>query len=300
MRKVKVSVEVEFEVVDAVALEQTALDAVDATDFTGGDAERGEERERVRTGPAAAAEWLLDPFLMTEALPGVESSESSHSAVELEESGMPARLTPDFATLFAVCNCGKEACDERAGFQLTPRTAFALWSSAVVCADSAYDDVEQHGDEPVQAAGDWALFDEYPRITHNQNGVWRRQAARAFDDLASDLDSGDWPRPTCIGEEMALHHVLRFLEEGGLELMVSPDEMCILPEHADDLDWEACRDGLFQDSDVLLLFDHEHDGMEDPAAEENLKIGMGDYRSGAWFDTFGNMSPRDGRRPFRR
>ena len=74
---------------------------------------------------------------------------------------------------------------------------------------------------------------------------------------------------------MALQHVLRRLEDGGLELMVSPDEMSALPEHAHDLDWEACRDGLVQDSDVLLLFDHEQDGMEDPTAEENLKIGMG-------------------------
>lgn len=299
MRKVRVNVDVEFEVVDAAALEQAALDAVDAADFTG-DAERSEERERIRTGPAAAAVWLLDPFLMTEALPGVESRESSHFAIELDESGMSAGLTPDFATLFPVCRCGDESCDECAAFQLTPRTALALWSTVTVASDSAYDDVEQHGDEPVQSTGDWDLFDQYPRITHSQNAVWRRQAARAFDDLAYDLSSGDWPRPTCIGEEMALQHALRFLEDGGLELMVSADELSALPDHPDDLIWEACREGLCQDSDVLLLFDDEHDGVEDPASEENRKIGMGDYRPGAWFGTFGGMSSRDGRRPFRR
>ena len=97
-----------------------------------------------------------------------------------------------------------------------------------------------------------------------------------------------------------MQYVLRFLEDGGLELMVAPDAMSALPDHPGDLVWEACREGLCQDSDVLLLFDDEHDGVENPAAEENRKIGMGDYRPVAWFDTFGNMSVRDGRRPFRR
>lgn len=300
MRKVKVSVEVEFDIVDAAALEQAALAVVDAAEFVGGEAERGEERERVRTGPAAAVECLLDPSALVEDLPGVEPSESTHSAIDLDDEGRPTGTTPDFPSLFPVCGCGEESCDSCGGFQLTPRTALALWSTAVVSSDSAYDDVEQHGDEPMQSTGDWALFDEYPRITHGQNAVWRRQAARAFDDLAADLSDGDWPRPTCIGEEMALQHVLHVLEDGGLELMVSSDDMGALPQHPDDLVWEACREGLCQDSDILLLFDDEHDGVEDPASEENRTIGMGDYRPGAWFDTFGGMSSRDGRRPFRR
>ncbi len=182
---------------------------------------------------------------------------------------------------------------------MTPRTALALWSIAVSRADSAYDDVEQHGDEQVQPTGDWVVFDEYPRITWNQNAVWRRQAARAFDDLAEDLSGGDWPRPTCAGEEMALHHVLDFAEAGVLEC-VSQEKMAALPEHPDDLDWEACRDVLFQDRDILSLLDPQHDGLEDPAAQENQLIGMGDYRPASWFDTFQNMQARDGRRPFRR
>jgi len=38
-----------------------------------------------------------------------------------------------------------------------------------------------------------------------QDAVWRRQAARACDDLTDDIAAGRWPRPTCPGEEMALH-----------------------------------------------------------------------------------------------
>ena len=82
--------------------------------------------------------------------------------------------------------------------------------------------------------------------------------------------------------------------------VVPQAELAALPEHPDDLDWETCRDALFQDSDILSLFDPEHDGIEDPAAQGNQLIGMGDYRPPAWFETFLNMQPRDGRRPFRR
>jgi hypothetical protein len=129
--------------------------------------------------------------------------------------------------------------------------------------------------------------------------LWRRQAARAFDDLAGDLRGGDVPRPTYAGEEMALHRVLAFLDGGALEF-VPPDKIAELPDHPDDYDWEACRDGLFQDSDILSLFDPRLDGLEDPDADGNQVIGMGDYRPVAWFDTFDNMQPCDGRRPFRR
>jgi hypothetical protein len=198
-----------------------------------------------------------------------------------------------------VCSCGEDSCASCTTFQLTPRTAFALWTIAQVRADSAYDDVERNGDERVQPTSDWDVFDSYPRITWGQNAVWRRQAARAFDDLASDLSHGDWPRPVCAGEEMALHHMLDFADDGVPEV-VPQAELAALPEHPDDLDWETCRDALFQDSDILSLFDPEHDGIEDPAAQGNQLIGMGDYRPAAWFETFLNMQPRDGRRPFRR
>ena len=76
--------------------------------------------------------------------------------------------------------------------------------------------------------------------------------------------------------------MLDFAEDGVPEV-VPQAELAALPEHPDDLDWETCRDALFQDSDILSLFDPEHDGIEDPAAQGNQLIGMGDYRPAAWF-----------------
>jgi hypothetical protein len=60
--------------------------------------------------------------------------------------------------------------------------------------------------------------------------------------------------------------------------------------------WEV----LFQDHDILDLFDPERDGIEDPDSETNQQIAMGGYRPAVWFRTFDNMTLRDGRRLFRR
>lgn len=207
---------------------------------------------------------------------------------------------PKFDALFASCSCGREGCDECAGFQLTPRTAARLWVALNFLADQAYDDVEEHGDEPVRDPRDWSLFDEYPRITFRQDAVWRRQAARCFDDLSRDLEAARWPSPRCAGEEMALHLALDFapdaVDEGG-SLAEWIDR---LPAHPGDLDWDACVDGLFQDTDILTLFNDSHDGLEDPGDPTNRRLGIGDYRPASWFTTFDNQEPRDSRRPFRR
>lgn len=38
---------------------------------------------------------------------------------------------------------------------------------------------------------------------------WRRRFARAADDLASDLERGQWPEPTCTAEGLVLHLSIR-------------------------------------------------------------------------------------------
>jgi hypothetical protein len=73
---------------------------------------------------------------------------------------------------------------------MTPWTAAVLWSLAHILADYGYDDVEEHDGDPMRDEGGWSLFDRYPRITWGQDSLWRRQAARAYDDLASDLENG--------------------------------------------------------------------------------------------------------------
>lgn len=120
---------------------------------------------------------------------------------------------PDFVELFPVCSCAKPDCEDCQGWQFTPRTAAALWFATQVCADQAYDDVVQHGDDPVRGPDEWSVFAAYPRLTWQQDAVWRRQAARAFDDLTEDLERGEWPTARCVAEEMAIHLATRLAEE---------------------------------------------------------------------------------------
>jgi hypothetical protein len=208
---------------------------------------------------------------------------------------------PDFASLFQACTCSSESCDQCAGFQLTPRTAFVLWFTGQILADWGYNDIEEHGDNPLARPDDWALFDRYPRITWHQNAIWRRQAARSYDDLTADLESGRWPLPTCPAEEMALNLMLRDARAAVTdEWDEIADDLAKLPTHSEDFDWSLCYDALLQDLDILELFENELDGIEDPDGELNRSAGIGDYRPAAWFTTFGNMEARDGRRGFRR
>ena len=177
-----------------------------------------------------------------------------------------------------------------------------LWSVAQVLADHGYDDVEEHGSDLLPERTGWYLFDRYPRLTWSQDAAWRRRAARAYDDLAADLASGDWPLPTCPAEELALHLILEDAPSAAEHGWSGLDAATFgsLPGHPDDLDWDAMPDVLFQDTDILHLFEPGLDGIDDPRNALNAQMAIGDYRPSAWFETFANMQPRDQRRGFRR
>lgn len=304
-RKIRISAEAVVEVTDEEAVKQSALADIASTELHAGDGRnidsiRAAESDRVRNEVAAAIQWLADPYsVLPDDLDGAEITETSHSVIELDDNGLPISAEPDFARLFALCRCGRQSCAECGGFQLTPKTAATLWSMGVLLAHQAYDDVLEHGDDPVTNDATWALLDEYPCITHQQNAVWRRQAARSFDDLVDDLARGEWPQPRCPAEEMALHKMLERAQAAVKEGWTGIDDAA-LPDHPDDFDWDLLYGTLFQDLDILDLFEPHLDGVEDPDYERNRDVGMGDYRAQAWFTWFLNMQPRDGRRPFRR
>lgn len=156
-----------------------------------------------------------------------------------------ASEVPQFVNLFDVCACDKEHCDRCSGFQLTPRTAAALWAASTLLGDMAYDDVETLGDDPLSDDSAAMVLDRYLSITYRQDAVWRRQAARAFDDLTSDIERGGWPQPTCVGEEMALHLVIQDAEASrDDEAPLVHDLVQSLPAHTNDFDWYMCSEVL--------------------------------------------------------
>jgi len=228
-----------------------------------------------------------------------------------EAEAAPEALTParseeptvNLAALFPVkdCDCKDEDC-EGCHWQLTPRTADLLLTALSVLADQAYDDADELGDHPVthHEPGTWETFTRLPALTFAANRRWRRRMARAFDDLASDLEQGNWPQPSCTAEEMALHLAIEEAP-GYLDDIAERDSAHgRLPEHRDDYDWDMCSDVFFQDHDVLMLFHARFDGIEDPAGDVNRHLGMGDLRREAWFEPFLNTPVRAPERGFRR
>ncbi|MFD5565578.1 hypothetical protein [Kitasatospora griseola] len=216
------------------------------------------------------------------------------------------RELPDFAKLFAVepSHCEDPECEEEAcRWRLTPRTADLLHTALSVLADQAYDHAEELGDRPVgrqEAEDGWEFFTALPPLTFAADLQWRRQMARAVDDLAGDLEQGKWPEPTCTAEEVALHLALRDAPDYLDEVEEYGTSHQDLPVHRDDYDFEMCGEIFFQDTDFLMLYSRRYDGIEDPDGDVNQQFGIGDLRTEAWFEPFQNVDPRDPRRGFRR
>jgi hypothetical protein len=168
-------------------------------------------------------------------------------------------------------------------------------------ADQAYDDIEEHGDEPVRpGTTDWYVFDRLPRLSWRQDARWRRQVARAADDLFGDLEAGQWPVPRCNAEELCLHLAIEDAEALVTDQEDGNARTAGLPIHNDDHDWDMCSEVFFQDHDILLLDERWADGIEDPDDELNRSAGIGDLRPHNWFQPFNNVEPRNPHRGFRR
>jgi hypothetical protein len=298
-----------IEVTDLEALKSAARDRVDECSYMSGSidpdtglSEEQADRLRLESDPGEA---FMIAFSCDTGVDGTEMVETtmSVSSATSVSSTTPTTPAPAFESLYEACSCAREACDKCSVFQLTPRTAAVVWRCLKVLSDDAYEDVLAHGDDRVDEDDDWLLFHRFPRLTFGQDAVWRRQAARAFDDLADDLGSGECPGELfarCTGEEMAFHLAIEDAEAGlAGEPQIFDDLVRSLPSHRDDFDWEMCSEDLFQDHDVLLLFDASLDGVESPDSDVNRRAGMGDMRAAQWFVPFLNVEPRDGRRPFR-
>ena len=121
--------------------------------------------------------------------------------------------------------------------------------------------------------------------------MWRRQLARAADDLANDLEKGGLPEPRCPAEEAVLWLAMRREAPAVADLKKWP----ISIER-----WQDAHSDLVQDWDIALLWDPQMDGREVPTDDLNKAMRIGDYRPAAWFEWFANVEARDPERGFRR
>jgi hypothetical protein len=182
---------------------------------------------------------------------------------------------------------------------LTARSAAVLRRALEDLSDEAWREVAALGGEPL-GPGASGLFGSLPRVTFNQGGPWRRQMARAFDDLAADLAGGGEVVPRCTGEEMALHlGIARAQALTRNRPRLVAETVAGLPEDRRDFGWEAASEELFQDGDVLMLFDQSLDGIEDSGNEANQAMGMVNLAPVDWFAAFDDDFARDPGRGFR-
>lgn len=106
------------------------------------------------------------------------------------------------------------------------------------------------------------VLDLLPPQTFTHSKLWRHQLAAAAEALAQDTRRWGAPLPRSTGEEMALHLILRraATADGCPPNRVEdwPDE----PHRPGD-GWGDLFDCLFQDHDVLMLYDLPEADMDD-------------------------------------
>lgn len=183
--------------------------------------------------------------------------------------------------------------------ELTARTAAVLRVALEELSEHLWQDVAAVGDAPL-GRGEGRVLGLLPPITFRQDQQWRRQMARCFDDLAAELAETGTVRPGCTGEEMALHLGIdraKSLTRNRPRLVAETVEG--LGEDRRDFDWDWCSTVLFEDHDVLMLFDASLDGIEDSGNEINQSLGLANLAAADWFVPFRPGQARDPDRGFR-
>ncbi len=175
--------------------------------------------------------------------------------------------------------------------ELTARQRRFVEVAAWTLADDVYDAIEELHRRPGSASHSSSILSDFPPVTWTRPAAWWREQARCFDDLALEAQAGIDPDPVCTGEEMALHLIL------GRARAMATDEsdrrmdlVGDIAAHDNDNDWEGPLDYLFQDHDVLTLFDND---LEPFPGAVNLV-------PAEWFTPFVDIESRRPDRGFRR
>ncbi|MGW2920673.1 tetratricopeptide repeat protein [Streptomyces angustmyceticus] len=183
----------------------------------------------------------------------------------------------------------------------SPRTLRVLECALEYQADTGELDLNDLQGKPLTTR-DWrhGVFTELPAQTWSMDLTWRREMIRCFDDLADDIRSGSAPYPRCTGEEMALHLALEHAAALTDDDPEFTDEFTAgIPEDPYDFAWSDCKDLLFEDHDVLMLYEPWSEGIDSPDNSVNQQMGMANLQPEKWFEPFRVTNRRDPDRGFR-
>jgi hypothetical protein len=173
---------------------------------------------------------------------------------------------PDFATLYGTS-------------PLAPRMAARLW----VVAQLAHDSFRQGQPEM------W--LEQLPPVagTHVDERFIAAFGSR-FDVIALRLAEGLYELSavaTCTADELALHLIIEYAEDLSGDGALDWEWIDALPRRPQDEDFGRLKDILFEDNDVLILYNPALDGAEDPESEIAQLERFVNLHPNNWFKTFG-------------
>ena len=169
---------------------------------------------------------------------------------------------------------------------MPPRTASLIHAMAETYCDTIHDLAEAIPSAiPLRPHDDlWPI----PEAAWWQSRDFYRKFARAFEDIARDIENGQEPDPHNMAEEIALHLVLDAAagivadEMPELELFTGG-----MPRSHFDFDFDLLHDVLYQDKDYEVAYLGNGSIAKPGDLEE-------------WFEDFQTPAPRDPERGFRR
>lgn len=143
---------------------------------------------------------------------------------------------------------------------ISSRQATLIAEAADAIADAIRADADTLDSAPVteHTSSKLEVLSTLPAITFDQSRLWRYQLAAAADRLAADTRRWGAPIPRCTGEEMVLHLILRRAQAAARPRQVRRGS------------WDQLSELLFQDHDVLTLYDLPPEATESLAGGVNL------------------------------
>lgn len=172
------------------------------------------------------------------------------------------------------------------GVYMPPKTASLIHAMAENYCDMIHDLAEDIPSAiPLKPHDDlWPI----PEAAWRQSGDFYRKFARAFEDIARDIEEGQEPDPHNMAEEIALHLVLdaaaEVVADGSPELELFTGGM---PGSRFDFDFDLLHNVLYQDKDYELAY-----------LTNRSIANPGDLEE--WFEDFQTPAPRNPERGFHR
>lgn len=143
-----------------------------------------------------------------------------------------------------------------------PRRGECIVTAAHELAAAIRDEADKLGTSSIDATNRRRakVLGSLPPQTFGQSRLWRYQLATAAEALAEDTRRWGAPVPRCTGEEMVLHLILR---RAATLAGCPPERIFDWPDDARNHGWGDLFNELFQDEDVLMLYDAAKHALSD-------------------------------------